>query len=107
MIDYNQFTADLARYPREQTDPKIIEAMYASLGLAGETGEAIDKIKKWHRDGVVDPKAVALELGDALYYLTRLANTFGFTLEQIQQMNIDKLESRRARGVLQGSGDNR
>ena len=106
-MNYNQFTADLARYPTEQTDPMVISAMYAALGLAGEAGETVDKIKKWHRDGVVDPKAIAYELGDVLYYLTRLSNIFGYTLEEIQQMNVEKLTSRKERGKIHGSGDNR
>jgi NTP pyrophosphatase (non-canonical NTP hydrolase) len=106
-MDYNKFTADLARYPKEQNDPKIVEAMYCALGLGGEAGETVDKIKKWHRDGKIDPTAVALELGDVAYYLTRLANIFGYTLDDILRMNVEKLESRRARGVLKGEGDNR
>ena len=106
-MDYDKFTADLARYPKEQKDPVIVEAMYCALGMTGEAGEASEKIKKWHRDGVIDKKQVALELGDVLYYLTRLANTVGYTLDDVKNMNVEKLESRRQRGVLQGSGDNR
>jgi NTP pyrophosphatase (non-canonical NTP hydrolase) len=106
-MNYDQFTADLARYPKEQQDPQIIESMYCALGLVGEAGEASEKIKKWHRDGIVEPRAVALELGDVLYYLTRLANTLGYTLDEVKQLNVEKLTSRRDRNVLKGSGDNR
>ena len=104
---YDKFTYDLARYPKEQANSQIVEAMYCALGLVGEAGEASEKIKKWHRDSVIDHKAVALELGDVLYYLTRLANTVGYTLEEVMKMNVDKLTSRRDRNVLHGTGDNR
>jgi NTP pyrophosphatase (non-canonical NTP hydrolase) len=107
MIDYDQFTADLARYPREQKDPAIIEAMYCALGLVGEAGEVSEKIKKWHRDGNLDQHSVVLELGDVLYYLTRLANAMGVTLEDVKIENIKKLTDRARRNVLHGSGDNR
>lgn len=107
MLDYDKFTADLARYPKEQTDPAIIEAMYCALGLVGEAGEVSEKIKKWHRDGALDKSAVVLELGDVLYYLTRLANVMGATLGDVQNKNVQKLTSRAQRGVIHGSGDNR
>jgi len=106
-MTYDQFTRDLARYPKEQKNSQIVEAMYCALGLTGEAGEASEKIKKWHRDGIIDYKAVALELGDVLYYLTRLANTVGYTLAEVQEMNVRKLTDRKERGVLKGSGDNR
>lgn len=106
-MTYDEFTASVARYPLVQEDPKILACMYCALGLVGEAGETADKVKKWHRDGSIDHRSVALELGDTLYYLTRLANYMGYTLEDIIRMNIEKLESRRDRGVLHGSGDNR
>ena len=106
-MDYNKFTEELSRYPKTQNDPKIIEAMYCGLGLAGEAGEAVDKIKKWHRDGKIEPTQVVLELGDALFYLTRIANVLGYTLDDIIDLNVTKLIDRRNRNVLHGSGDNR
>lgn len=104
---YDRFTEKLAKYPKEQKDPNVIEAMYCALGLVGEAGEVSEKIKKWHRDGVLDPMAVALECGDVLYYLTRVANCMGFTLEEVERLNREKLTSRASRGKLHGSGDNR
>ena len=104
---YDEFTARLAKYPKEQKDQKIVEAMYCALGLSGESGEVTEKIKKWHRDNNIDPTAVAYELGDVLYYLTRLSNILGFTINDIENMNREKLTSRLVRGTLHGSGDNR
>lgn len=85
---------------------------YAALGLVGEAGEIADKVKKVLRDdgGVVTEErrqALLLELGDVCWYCNQLANLLDSTLSEVARMNIDKLYSRKARGTLQGSGDNR
>jgi NTP pyrophosphatase (non-canonical NTP hydrolase) len=85
---------------------------YVALGLGNEAGEVQGKIKKLIRDknGVLmseDAKEIALELGDALWYLSMIAAEIGVTLEEIAEMNIKKLESRKERGMIQGSGDYR
>lgn len=86
--------------------------IYPTLGLSGEAGEISEKVKKVMRDdgGVLtDPKreAIALELGDVLWYVSQLAAEIDFSLEDIAQKNLDKLFSRKDRGVLGGSGDQR
>lgn len=86
--------------------------VYPTLGLSGETGEIAEKVKKIIRDddGVItDEKRdqIAKEAGDVLWYLSQLATEIDYSLEDIAQMNLDKLASRAARGVLSGSGDNR
>ena len=84
------------------------ELWYYGLGLAGESGEVVDKIKKFYRDGEPSSLQPLLnELGDALWYLTRIASYFSRTLEDIMDINIQKLEDRKLRDVLHGSGDNR
>lgn len=84
---------------------------YLALGLTGEAGEVADKIKKILRgDKPLDDdvrRAIALELGDTLWYLSNLALTMGYTLDEIMKMNVDKLMDRDRRGVRQGDGDNR
>ena len=85
---------------------------YPALGLVGEAGEVADKLKKIIRDNggfLTDPvrDAVAKELGDVLWYLAVLAYEMDYDLNEIAQINIDKLNSRKERGVLAGSGDNR
>jgi len=74
---------------------------YYALGLAGESGESVDMVKKLYRDGMgrltpLIANTIAFELGDALWYLTRLSNKLGFSLREIMLMNIDKLSTRRA-----------
>ena len=87
--------------------------IYPALGLANEAGEVLGKIKKVLRDkdgdfsGVETREAIAAEIGDVLWYIAALANDLKIPLETIAQNNIEKLLDRRARNVIQGSGDNR
>lgn len=86
------------------------KGVYPSLGLNGEAGEVADKVKKLYRDKPdydLAIKDIAKELGDTLWYLSEVARHFGFTLQEIAQMNIKKLADRRARNVIHGAGDNR
>jgi NTP pyrophosphatase (non-canonical NTP hydrolase) len=87
--------------------PKQYKLIYPALGLAGETGEVVEKVKKYVRDGALDKEALAKELGDVLWYLANMADNIGYSLSDIAAMNITKLKDRMARNVLQGSGDNR
>jgi NTP pyrophosphatase (non-canonical NTP hydrolase) len=81
---------------------------YAVLNIAGEAGEIASKYAKAVRDNTeVDRVEVAKELGDVLWCVTLAAQELGFTLEEVAQMNLDKLASRMKRAVLSGSGDNR
>jgi len=86
--------------------------IYPALGLLSEAGEVAGKIKKVLRDnnGQFLPEhreAIADEVGDCFWYMASLCTDLGFGMEQIAQRNLDKLNSRMARGVLGGSGDNR
>jgi NTP pyrophosphatase (non-canonical NTP hydrolase) len=82
------------------------------LGLNGEAGEVAEKLKKIIRDkngeiSEADKQEMAKEIGDVLWYLAVFAHDLGVPLEDIAKQNLDKLQSRQARGVLGGSGDNR
>ena len=83
--------------------------VYPALGLAGEAGEYVDKVKKTIRDGLklADYEEMAKELGDVLWYLAVSAEYLGFDLSAIVEMNMQKLNARREAGTVQGSGDNR
>lgn len=86
--------------------------MYPTLGLVGEAGEVADKVKKIYRDrkGYVtgeDAEALKKELGDVLWYLAVLSDDLGLDLTTVAEANLAKLSSRKARGKLQGSGDDR
>lgn len=81
--------------------------VYTVLGLNGEAGEYAEKVKKHIRDGGNLDDAAASELGDTLWYLSAAASALGYSLEDIGQMNIDKLTDRAKRKMLHGSGDER
>lgn len=105
--EYQDRTATTAIYPNVGANP-----IYPTLGLAGETGEVCEKVKKVIRDqgGAFDDTAVAAirkELGDVLWYVARLADELGLDLGAIAAENLDKLASRQDRQRLSGSGDDR
>jgi NTP pyrophosphatase (non-canonical NTP hydrolase) len=81
--------------------------MYHALGLAGETGEVVDCIKKGVRDGTLDREKLIKEMGDMLWYWIRLCKIFGLPPEDIAYENLLKLEDRKKRGTVGGSGDSR
>lgn len=108
---YQERAYVLAVYPHKES-PLFQDHVYLMLGLSGEAGEVAEKCKKVIRDqgGVLNldsAEAIAYELGDVLWYLSVLATKCGFTLGEIAEMNLTKLESRKERGALQGSGDQR
>lgn len=88
--------------------PSANEA-YALYGLMGEVGEFYGALAKSIRDkdGEIDAGLVRKELGDILWFVAAVAHDFGFDLGEIAQENVQKLSSRKDRGVIQGSGDNR
>lgn len=65
------------------------------MGLAGESGECVDMVKKHLFQGhSLDTKHFAKELGDVAWYLAVTAYDIGYDLETILQMNVDKLRNR-------------
>ena len=69
------------------------------MGLCGESGEAIDIVKKWMAHGhELDKEHLAKELGDIAWYLAEAATALDMPLEDILQMNIDKLKKSDTKG---------
>jgi NTP pyrophosphatase (non-canonical NTP hydrolase) len=99
--EYQKKAVSFAIYPATH------KVLYPALGLCGETGEVAEKVKKQVRDGVFNRHEVAKELGDVLWYLSNLANDIGYNLDEIADINIEKLTSRKNRDKIKGSGDNR
>jgi len=106
--EYQKFTKTTARYPKENGQNLI----YTILGLVSEAGEVADKMKKVIRDkdGVISDetkKEMAKEIGDTLWYVSQLSAELGLTLDEVAEANIEKLNSRKERDTLHGSGDDR
>ncbi|MDD4902700.1 MAG: nucleoside triphosphate pyrophosphohydrolase family protein [Patescibacteria group bacterium] len=86
--------------------------IYPVLGLCGESGEVAEIFKKIVRDksSLISPQdktAIAIELGDTLWYLSQITAELGMSLEEIAQNNIAKIRDRKTRNVLHGEGGNR
>lgn len=105
LTNLDQYQLDavhLAVYPKE------VGLQYCLLQLASEAGEAAGKLGKALRKGTeIDPEAMALELGDVLWYVANTAHELGYDLSKIAQMNIEKLIDRTERNVVHGDGDYR
>lgn len=100
-IEYMDFAKNISIYPKHN------EILCLALGLNGEAGEVADKIKKEARDGKYLTREIIQEMGDVLWYLVRLCDVHHTTLQEIAKINMEKLQSRKDRGKLQGSGDDR
>ena len=98
---YENYASQTAIFPKE----KALE--YLALGLTSEAGEVAGKVKKLIRDGKGDKKAIASEIGDVLWYCAMLAKETEVPLNDIMKENLRKLHSRKERGTLSGSGDER
>ena len=65
------------------------------MGLCGESGEAIDIVKKWLAQGhELDRAHLVRELGDVAWYLAEAATALDVPLEDVLQANLDKLQKR-------------
>ena len=99
---------------------------YMTYGLMAEVGEIADKVAKWKRKGIAridsdylvfntSDEAVAREhltelmreVGDVMWFISGICSVCGYGLQDVADMNLDKLHSRQERGVIDGSGDNR
>ncbi len=108
--EYQSAARSTALYPAEA------RVLYPTLKLAGEAGEVAEKLGKLMRDEGYLPgnaltdeqrSALAAELGDVLWYVANLAADLDLSLDDVAAGNLAKLASRKARGVLHGSGDER
>lgn len=92
------------------------EDSYPFLALAEEVGEFLGIFAKLQRgddlvkrfgspEAVVD--AVKKEAGDVLWQLQECLSVVDIDLQEVAEMNIQKLTDRQARGVIRGSGDDR
>ena len=88
-------------------DPKLNLAI-STLGLVGEAGEVSEIIKKHIGHGhEIDVEKVTKELGDVLWYLANVASQLGIDLEDIANLNIEKLKARYPEGFSHEASLNR
>lgn len=96
---------------------------YMFLNLVGEVGEFASKVAKAIRKGNAEishsklsrigdtdmlakqDEELKKEAGDILWQLSGVCSVMGWSLEEIAQMNLDKLAARKAVGTIDGNGD--
>jgi NTP pyrophosphatase (non-canonical NTP hydrolase) len=109
--EYQEAAGTTAAYPDRGNN-----LLYPALGLAGESGEAVDKIKKlWRNKGITgaaklepaDRDELVKEIGDVLWYVAALASELKVSMGEVAERNIAKLADRKARNVIHSEGDNR
>lgn len=76
------------------TDEQVM-LVWCATGLAGETGEVMEHIKKgvFHQHGI-NRDQLRKELGDVLWYVAGLCSILGLDLDDVMRANIDKLKAR-------------
>jgi NTP pyrophosphatase (non-canonical NTP hydrolase) len=104
--EYQDAIKQFAIYPGAGTG-NLSALSYTALGLSEEAGEYAGKVSKLIRDNVFETQLAVKELGDVLWQLTRAATELNVSLNDVAEMNINKLTKRLKDGTLQGSGDNR
>lgn len=119
--DYQSIAVQSAVYPAKGTPFGL---MYAALGLGGEAGEVLNKVKKIFRDdkaiefeadgqvkfneiGAARRQQISKELGGTLWYLASMCEELGIPLSEVASQNLNELCSRGERNMLQGDGDDR
>ena len=85
---YTDFTRKTARYPKRR------EKEYLMLGLMNEAGEVGGAYKKEIRDHIDNTDLIIDEMGDVLWYLTRLCDIYDIKLSELMVNNMDKLFNR-------------
>ena len=80
----------------------------ACLGLSGEVGETLDMLKKWiFHEKELDKDHLKKEIGDIMWYVAMMCHSLKFDLDEILQMNIDKLKARYPEGFDVDKANNR
>jgi len=109
--EYSDFVWAFASYPERDNN-----LVYPALGMAGESGEVAEKVKKlWRNEGQTGAASLSeqkkqelvKEIGDVLWYVNAMARELGVPLEEVARVNAEKLADRAKRNVIKSEGDER
>jgi NTP pyrophosphatase (non-canonical NTP hydrolase) len=93
--EYQKAIESFAVYPREA---ELTAISYLTLGLNGEAGEVAEQVKKAIRnDGnITDERRAKIldEIGDVLWYVSRIAAEFDVSMSEVAEQNVIKLKRR-------------
>lgn len=100
-MTFEEYSVKVEETVKYQGTPKEC-LTYASIALGGEVGEYLNEYKKWLRTPRLpidtpqgaERQRMLLELGDMLWYLSRVAYELGSSIGNVAQMNVDKLRAR-------------
>lgn len=99
---------------RKTALPQCYNIEYMAIGLGNETGEVLGEIKKAIRndprvteDPVKFREGLKSELGDVMWYLAGVCSVMGFNMQEVMEMNLEKVNGRIKRGSIQGDGSDR
>lgn len=102
-LSFDEYCAQASEYRLRSADE-----FYVALNLVAEIGELYGKWAKSIRDNVQPTESeIKHELGDILWMLAALCHDMGTSLNEVAWMNLTKLDKRKEKNTLQGSGDNR
>lgn len=75
---------------------KEMRLMHVVIGLSGEVGEIATAVQRavYYKKGEIDAINLKEEIGDIMWYVALMCNTMGFSLEDVMQSNIRKLQAR-------------
>jgi NTP pyrophosphatase (non-canonical NTP hydrolase) len=86
---------DSLNYYEERFELDIGGIINACVGLSGEVGELNDIVKKWiFHQKELNEVHLKKELGDVMWYVAMLCESMGWNLDDVLQMNVDKLKAR-------------
>jgi len=94
-VEHEEYAHKIETLVSVWRDDFTSHALFCAAGLASETGEILDVLLKAIRYGEeIDLEQMHEELGDVLFYFSRLVELFGASLEKLRTQNIIKLENR-------------
>lgn len=104
-MDFNEYQEKALR-TMAKYNTKQEQIMNAALGLAGESGEVCDLIKKaqFKDDKTPDITELKKEIGDILWYIAEMCDAYGFTMEEVATLNLAKLAARHG-DTFSGTGN--
>lgn len=93
--EYQKLAMRTCAIPYEDTDGKLYHAV---LGLASEAGEVAGILQKLYQGHAFDVEHMKKELGDCLWMIAEACDALGFGMDDVMQLNIDKLRARYPEG---------
>lgn len=93
--EYQKLAMRTCSIPYEQKDDMVRHAIF---GLTSEAGEVAGIFQKVYQGHAIDPEHLKKELGDCLWMIAEACEAMGFTMEDIMELNIEKLRKRYPEG---------